>query len=73
MNGAPGLIIPKAPAICDMSAIWFIIISCNINGFVMLAIAFMSMGGMPFIGKPAFIIIAAMSGEGALVMLSIRA
>ncbi len=52
-----------APAICAMSAIWFIIISCSIIGFAIpiplcaaaaAAIMFMSIGDIPFtpIGIP---------------------
>ena len=62
--GTPWFIIPNAPAICDINAIWFIIISCNTNGFVIpAAIAFISIGGIPFIGKAGFII-TGISGGG---------
>ena len=66
-----GFMIPIAPASCDIIAIWFNISSCSIIGFAML-IAAMSIPGMPFIGKPPFIIIMFGSGE-PFVMLSIRA
>ena len=59
---------PMAPAICVISAIWFIIISWSSSGFVIA----MSIPGMPVIGKPPFIIIIFGSGE-PLVMLSMRA
>ena len=58
---------PMAPAICVISAIWFIIISWSSSGFVIA----MSIPGMPAIGKPPFIIIMFASGE-PFVMLSIR-
>lgn len=58
---------PIDDAICAIIAIWFIIISCSISGFV---IAFISIGPIPFIGYPPSGII--MSGE-VFVMLSIRA
>ena len=67
-----GFMMPMAPAICDIIAIWLIISSCSIKGFAIL-IAAMSMPGMPPMGKPPFIIITFGSGVGPLVMLSIRA
>ena len=61
-----------APAICCINIIWFIIISCSIIGFVIAAIAFISMPGMPFMGNPPFIIIM-FGSPPPFVMLSIRA
>lgn len=71
---AAGFRMPIAPAICVINAIWFIIISWNIMGFVIPAMAAMSMPGIPFMGKPpgAPPIIIAISGLLA-VMLSMRA
>lgn len=69
---AAGFNIPIAPAICDINAIWFIIISCSSIGFCMFAMAAMSIPGMPGIGKPEPIIIA-ISAFPAPVMLSMRA
>lgn len=50
--------IPIEFAICAIKAIWFIIISCNIIGFAIPAIAFMSMPPTPAMpGNPFAIII----------------
>ena len=67
-----GFMIPIAPAIWDIIAIWFIMNSWNINGFAIL-IAPMSIPGIPFMGKPPFIIIKCGSGGPPFVMLSMRA
>ena len=69
----PGFIIPRLDAICAMSAIWFIIISCSNIEFAAGGIppnCAMAAKSMPFGMKPP----ASILGSGELfVMLSIRA
>jgi hypothetical protein len=63
-----GLIMPIVDAICAINAIWFIIISCSIRGFVIAGFIM----SIPM-GKPALIIMACCcSGVPLWTMLSMR-